>query len=84
MAAAWSEPVRIRSLSLGLFVLHFTLAPMSCAQYSSLIHDVLIEYTSWDPAFADLFLQTCNFCQTLSVSDECFNSGLFLVVQLDA
>ena len=53
-------------------------------QCSSLIHNVLVQHTSWDPAFADLFLQTGNFCQTLSIPNKLLDPGLLLVVQLDA
>jgi len=58
--------------------------PMSCVQRSSLVHDVLVEHTSWNPAFADFLLQTGNFCQTLCVSDELLDPGPLFLVQLDA
>jgi hypothetical protein len=57
--------------------------PVPRVQYSSLVHNVLVKHTSWDPAFADLFLKAGNFCQSLSVPNELLNPGLLFVVQLD-
>jgi hypothetical protein len=58
--------------------------PVSRVQCSSLVHNVLVQHTSWNPAFADLLLQTGNLCQTLRVANELFDPGLLLLVQLDA
>jgi hypothetical protein len=57
---------------------------MPCVQRSSLVHNVLVKHTGRNPAFADLLLQTSNFCQSLSVSDELLDPSLLFVVQLDA
>lgn len=55
-----------------------------CVQGSSLVHDILIKHTSWNPAFADLLLQTGNLRQTLCVFDKLLHPGPLFLVQLDA
>lgn len=72
------------AISQACSFLVFNLNSMPYVQRSSLVHDVLVKNTSWDPAFADLLLQTGDFCQTLSVPNEHLDSGLLLVVQLYA